>query len=312
MKDAFKDVVLFIVPRILGLGNRVSGDKTYGCFDRYFWHYNLIDFPNARFQEAALFLSLLYKEDFEGNVYHRNPKVLSWISGSLKFWTQIQHKNGSFDEAYPNEYSFVATAFTTYAATESKLVGKGDIDIDLDSYVKKAGDWLLKYTNRDVANQIAGSIAALYNLYLLSGSQKYKIGCDKKIEEILSLQDKDGFFYEYGGFDIGYLTIALSYLADYYKKSNDKRLKRPLLDALNFVRKHVRDDGTFDCSKTSRKTQYLYPYGVAILGGQDVIDKCIVGLKNNKLLNPLWLDDRFCIPMAVDYLKTYIFLKRGK
>jgi len=37
-----------------------------------------------------------------------------------------------------------------------------------------------------------------------------------------------------------------------------------------------------------------------------IIKEHINGLKNNKILNPSWMDDRYVIPITTDYLQTYL------
>ena len=41
-------------------------------------------------------------------------------------------------------------------------------------------------------------------------------GLNKKLERILQLQSEEGWFPEYGGADIGYLSVSLDMLAEYY------------------------------------------------------------------------------------------------
>jgi hypothetical protein len=117
--DIYRRIALSQVPRILSLGDRDNSSKTFGCFDRYYWHYRLLDFPNARFQESALLFALLYRNSFEGNVFYNRQALYQWAMGAIEFWARIQRGDGSFDEVYPNEHSFVATAFSAYAITES-------------------------------------------------------------------------------------------------------------------------------------------------------------------------------------------------
>ena len=47
---------------------------TYGCFDRAYWHYRMIDFPCGMSQEFVLPLALVWSmPDLPGNVYHQDP-----------------------------------------------------------------------------------------------------------------------------------------------------------------------------------------------------------------------------------------------
>lgn len=304
--EIYKKIALSQVPRIMGLGDREEDSKTFGCFDRYYWHYKILDFANARFQEAALLLALLYFYNFSGNIFYKKEKVKRWLEGCINFWFSIQNRNGSFDEVYPNENSFVATSFSTYAISEAIRITNFSVNEKTQRSLLKAGKWLMNKVNLDVANQVAGSGAALFNLYLLTGEEKFKKGSEEKIDTLLKLQDKSGYFPEYGGFDIGYLSLCLSFLGRYYKTSGDERVVEPSQKAVDFIETMLNEDGSYNCEKSSRRTQYLYPYGLVIFKAEEVLKKHIKGLWLNRIVNPQWMDDRFCLPLTIDYLHSYI------
>ena len=302
MKEVYNDIVLSQIPRILGFGDREPNSKTVGCFDRYYWHYKLIDFPNARFQEASLLLALLYKSDFAGNIYLGKRKIEELAKASISFWDKIQNKDGSFNEIYPNERSFCATSFSTYAITESLLIfGEQQ---KLNSVIK-AGEWLLKNNNKVVSNQIAAASLALYNIYLLTDEMRFKKGAEEKSMALMKNQSSEGFYPEYGGCDIGYHSLTLSCLCKYYFKAKDEKLKLSMKKGLKFLNGLINGNGTFDYSETSRKTQFLYPYAFVVLES-NISEKIYKGLKENKIINPHWLDDRYVIQLTTDYLWTYL------
>src|SRR3989344_966547 len=98
--NTFLEEVLDQVPRLLGQLNRNPSSRSYGSFDRAYWHYRTNDISSCRYQEAVYTLALLYCSKFEGNKYYKDTQVLKWIQSALTFTTSIQHKNGSFDEWY--------------------------------------------------------------------------------------------------------------------------------------------------------------------------------------------------------------------
>jgi hypothetical protein len=306
MMDPFCDLALSQVPRILGLGDRDRRSKTFGCFDRYYWHYRLLDFPNARFQEAALLLALLYGEDFPANIYHGKEKLLEWLQGTVGFWLGIRNGDGSVDEAYPYERSFCATAFSAYAVTESLLL----LDWEAPPTVERTADWLAKNENRTVSNQMAASAIALYNFYLLTGDVKYRSAAQDKVEALLQSQGETGCFPEYGGYDVGYQSVSLSLLAKYYLKAQDSALLGPMKKAVEFLEGKVGEDGNYDREGTSRRTQFLYPHGLEVMKSE-VIARLLRGLKANRVINPGWLDDRYVIQLTTDYLQTYLEARRA-
>ncbi len=301
----YRDLAISQIPRILGLGDRDCKSETFGCFDRYFWHYGLIDFPNVRFQELSLLLSLLYKNKFEGNIYFQKPKLLSWINAAVDFWFKILNRDGSANESYPFERSFCATSFSTYAATEScLLVGNKDVS----QKIEKTGNWLSSHNNMAVANQVAASILAIYNIYLITKDDKYRQTAENRLNQLLDSQHKEGYFSEYGGFDIGYSTITLSLLAKYYKKNKSQKLRGALIRCDEFLKKYIDDSGGYDSNLGTRKTQFIYPYGLAVLKS-DIINAHIRGLEENKIINPAWMDDRYCIQLTTDFLEAYLEIK---
>ncbi len=286
---------------MLGLIDRETGSPTFGCGDRYYWHYKLIDFPNVRFQEACLPLALLHENRLGDDRYYQNSNIKKWVAGLIDFWFRIQRKNGSFDEAYPHENSFCATSFSAWAVSESMLLMKDICSLK----VGKAGDWLLKNQNVKVANQMAAAALALRNIYELTGDSRYAEGADEKIGLLLSSQTSDGFFPEYGGYDIGYLSVTLSLLAQYGRRSKDKRLTDSLRQAANFLESFLDGNGDFDDSRTSRRTKFIYPSGLRILGSK-AVPALQTGLERNIVLNPAWMDDRYVIPFVTDYLMTHL------
>lgn len=319
MSSIYLESILQEIPRLLGLVDKNPNSPTFGCFDRQYWHYNVVDFPCARFQEAVLTLAILYENDFPGNVYYKNPFIFSLIDGGLNFWVNIQDRDGSFSEWYPNEHSFVATAFTTYAISETLLIfGK-----NLPSYekvlvaLKRAGDWLLNYIDFTACNQVAGAIAGLFNLYLLTNEQKYRNGAIEKLSQLKDRQDSEGWFPEYGGPDIGYLSLAVDYLSKYYEKSKDLTARQMIDKALEFLVYFVHPNRTFGGEYGSRNTKYIIPSGIEYASKWNKCARVIASilreaLKNRQTVGPYNLDDRYLSYIGYTYLQAYINLYLGE
>jgi len=316
--ERLKDIVLQVTPRILGFINRDRTSKTYGCCDRYFWHYKLHDIANARFQETCLLLTLLYQHDFEGNIFYKKRKVLDWIFAIIRFWSAKLNKDGSAVEVYPFEKSSCATAFSTLAILEAfEILLNGDdpereecfqfIEThNLKKTLDKTGTWIARSVNYDVANQ---TIAAALGLKLMAGLLKnsyFERESEKVLNHLKADFQKCGYFLEYGGFDMGYLSISNSCFAWYCRHMNNNDELKTIISRINDKIKNEIDAlGNYDYSQTSRNTQFLYLYGFTI-NGDDVIQKVLTGIAANKVLTPLWMDDRYCIALAIDYLKTYL------
>lgn len=304
MPRIYRDKSLMQVPRILGFIDRNEFSKTYGCADRYYWHYKFHDFSNARFQEVALLLSLLYKFNFDGNQFFSNEKILNWAKAAIKFWADIRNSDGSVNEAYPFERSFCATSLSTYAVTEALIV----LSLNERLQLEKTGLWLKRNDNIEVSNQMAGAVLSLYNIYLLTNDVEFKYAAEKKAIMLIRNQDEHGYFLEYGGGDIGYQTLTLSLLIKYYHKSQSSFVFEPIKKGIEAVERMISNNGSFDYMHTSRNTQFLYPYCFTIFKSR-VINKHLNGLKKNIILEPGWLDDRYVIHLATDYLQSYLETK---
>lgn len=321
--ERLKDIVLLVVPRMLGFIDRSSESETYGCCDRYYWHYKLHDLPNARFQEICLLLTILHETDFEGNIYYKRQRVLEWIFASISFWLRRSNKDGSSSEVYPYERSFCATSFSAFAASESLLLLQGsDESIREKTYsfiednkvkakLEETAAWILRNFNREVANQMAAAIISLHNISLLTDNLLFRKISDEKYREIKADFEGYGFCPEYGGFDIGYQSITNSCLALYGNKLHDREdIRNIVAAACDTLNKRVDAFGNYDSTTTSRKTQFLYPYGFSYVESP-VMDKMLNGLGLNKIISPLWMDDRYCIALTIDYLQTYVDYKKG-
>ncbi|MBM3245648.1 MAG: hypothetical protein FJZ15_07670, partial [Candidatus Omnitrophica bacterium] len=193
--DIFLNIALSQIPRILGFLNNDSSSKTYGCFDRCYWHYKTIDFPNSRFQEASLSLALAYSINTSENRFYNSALIRKWSLAGVNYWGRSRHKDGSTDENYPFERHFCSTAFSLFAVTQTLLLLEEGAEFNLGN----TGKFLIRYNNCDVANQMACAASALNNLYLLTGEDKYLAGSERKLKLLLDMQREEGYFMEYGG-----------------------------------------------------------------------------------------------------------------
>lgn len=313
-KEIYFESIISQIPRLLGLLNRNIGSLTYGCFDRQYWHYRIVDFPCARYQEAVLALALLYKLNHSKNLYFKNPNILEWINAAVEFWSKIQEKDGSFNEWYPHEKTFVATSFSTYAISETALIMEDKLIKEyrfILDVLKRAADWLSPMIEEKVLNQTCGAVAALYNIYLLTGEHKYLVATQKKLDFLEKKQDLEGWLTEYGGLDMGYLSLAIDYLTKYYEKSKDETVFRILKKAILIIHSFIHSDYTFGGSFTSRNTEYFIPSGFEIMAKYLLESKDIAiivrdAIAKEKTVIPAFLDDRYLAYMGYTYLQAFI------
>ncbi len=305
-ENVFQSIALSQVPRILGFIDADEQSKTVGCCDRHYWHYKTSDVTNARFQEAALTLASVYSLNYPDNPYFKSPKLKPLILSIVDYWNACVHRDGSVDESYPQEHHFCATALSLFSITESLLL-IGAIPVDDFSRTIK---YLSKHDHPAVGNQTAGAALTLYNIYLLTQRDLARKASEEKLDCLLKRQTNEGYFSEYDGFDLGYNSITLSFLAALYKKTGRDDIKKAALRVVDFMVPQINEHGYYSPKGMSRNTQFLYPFGFAVFA-PEILKRLENGLRQGRVLNPLWLDDRYCIPLTNDYLLTALHMKLG-
>lgn len=309
-RKIYSDVVIKQIPRLLGYINTNKNSRNYGCFDRNFWHYKFVDFPCARLQEMSLTLALLFKRNYPGNLFFKNDEIRDLSIGGIVFWTGIQNNDGSFNEWYPNEHSFVATVFSLYAISEAYKLLKPFISPkkrnEIEFAIANSGKWLTKHDEKTVSNQQACAVCALYNAYLVTKNKKFLRNVNKKFKILLKLQSSEGWFPEYGGPDIGYFSILIDYLAKYYKLSKNRRIIKNVDLAIDFLKFFVHPDFTIGGEYGSRNTEYIFPHGLEVFSFVNTDAKKIANavLENLKKFG-LKLDDRYLFYHSYNFLQAY-------
>lgn len=263
--EIYRKAVLAEAPRVLSLMDREPSSPTLGCCDRVYWAWKFVDFPGARFQEALCVLGFLYSTEFERNTYFHNAKLLEWIGHGLRYWSSIQYKDGSFDEAYPFERSLAATAFTTFYVGEAlSFVGDSlppTIKAAAREAMERAGVWLCQNdeTHGFLSNHLAAAAAALSHVHRVSGDERFADRSRYFLGRILARQSPEGWYDEYGGADPGYQTHGSFYLARCLQLAPDNELAESLGRAMAFLADFVHPDGSIGGEYASRNTQTYYP-----------------------------------------------------
>ena len=273
LRNTYAEKGLEQIPRLLSLQDRNPLSPTYGCFKRTYWLDKTVDFPDALPQFGVLSLALVYTQDMPGNFYKNQPKMLEWILAGMRFWTKIQHNDGSFDEFYPNERGWTGpTGFLLYAMLKSYMLldERGEFPEDFkEEFFKtcgKAADYIIKYDEHGVlANHHAMGVLPVYYAYHVMGDQRFLDGYEKKLEEFLTFHTKEGWSLEYDGADIGYLSATVSFLGKVYKLNKDERLLKVMKESTEFLSHFVYPNGFYAGSMGSRNTLHFYSHGVELL-----------------------------------------------
>lgn len=299
--DAALSSINGVAPWLLSCLDRNPSSPSYGSFDRAFWYYKTErEFPAATYQMLSLALTCQFLD--KSSQLHAQPAVLEWISASLENWARIQRGDGSFDEWLPYEQSHIATAFSLFTVTESLLVLRDnghDVKISplLMRALTRAGDWLNTNVDYVVLNHTAGAVAALHNLYLLTGNESYRAGSRHSLSVLASKQSKEGWFSEYGGADPGYTTVSIDYLGKYLARGGSSQAAGMAESAIGFLVDVQHPDGTLGGCYGSRNTRYMFPDGLLALchipGARTLLQGWAQSLRSGQNLGLLALDDRY-------------------
>ena len=273
----YADAILAEAPRILSLMDREAMSPTAGCGDRTYWAWKFVDFPASRLQESLCVLAFLYSTPLPGSPYHRNGKLLEWIVRGFRFWSEIQHADGSFDEAYPFERSLAATAFTSFYVGEAlELIGRdlpaSTLATTRDT-LSRAGAWLAANdeTHGFLSNHLAAAAGALAHAFRQTGERRFQERSAYFIARILRRQSPEGWYEEYGGPDPGYQTHGSFYMARCWQLGGepDGPLVESLIRAARFLAHFVHPDGSLGGEYGSRNTQTYYPAAYEMLAHRD-------------------------------------------
>ncbi len=267
MDISIREQSILACRRLLSQLNRDPATPTYGCFDRRYWAWKLVDFPEATFQRNVHPLCWFMDQPEAAD----SDNLVEFIKAGLLYTIDIQHKDGSFDQAYPYEHSYGATAFllpdliTVYQRIKDGLLP--DERIFIENRLMRSADFLHKAAELHgfIANHLAGAALALLKSSQLFGEKKYKSASNTLVDRIIENQSDEGWFQEYNGADPGYQTLCMYYLAQIFKIEHSEKLRNALERSLQFLQFFIHPDGTFSGEYGSRRTEVYYPGGIAIL-----------------------------------------------
>jgi len=307
-KDLFAREALAQIPKILTLCDRNPHSPTYGCFDRNFWHYKIIDFPSGMSQEFVLPLALAYETDLADNPFYRQAAVRDWVEAGMVYAAKSAHRDGSCDDYFPFERAGGAAAFSLLAFVESyRRLGLQNERI-LRFLVRRA-DWLAHHQESgQLTNHQALIGLGLELLSRLLNTSQWDRAKALRIEKVLSWQNAEGWFQEYEGCDPGYHTLTISCLAWLYRLTPDPRLKESLEQAVALAAHFVHPDGSFGGEYTSRNTYNYFPYGFELAGqwlpaALSINDRFLHGLAAGKA--PCYADDHIIGHHTWNYLLAW-------
>ncbi len=335
LRHIYAEKALSQIPRLLTLQDRNPFSPTYGCFKRTYWLDKTVDFPDALPQFGVLSLALAYAFPFSSNphpyplpskgegitrnIYYQQPKIREWILAGMKFWAQIQHRDGSFDEFYPNEHGWTGpTGFLLYAMLKSYMILEERQEFPADfrdqffTACRKAADYIVRWDEHGVlANHHAMAVLPVHYAFQVLQEERFREGYEKKLKEFLSFCNPEGWSLEYDGADIGYLSATVSFLGKVWKINRDPRLKEVMEKGVEFLSYFVYPNGFYAGSMGSRNTLHFYPHGCELLAptmplAGRVADAMLESLRDGKIVPAEIMDDRYFLYRIPEHMESYI------
>jgi len=307
-RELFAEAALSQIPKILTLLDRNPHSPTYGCFDRNFWHYRIIDFPSGMSQEFVLPLALAYQLDIPGNRFHQQQALRDWVEAGIAYAARSAHPDGSCDDYFPYERASGAAAFSLVACVESYRLLGFNSDEALRFFERRADALAAQHESGRLSNHHALIALGLELTGRLLETDQWKNARDERIEQVLSWQDPEGWFHEYEGCDPGYHTLTLSSLAHLYDLTGDQRLKQPIARAVEIAAELIHPDGSFGGEYGSRNTYNFFPHGFELAGrwipeALAVNDRFLNGLANGR--EATFSDDHIIGHHTWNYLQAW-------
>lgn len=254
----FEKILATQFPRLLTQVCRDPNAPFYGCFDRNWWHYRIRDFASVMLQQGGYTLFQYAKLDAYKSF---QPELEAIARAAASFWNGRATKRGAFEEYYPWERGYPPLAFSTLSM--AKLVLEGAVDSEeILPGLKKAATQLQKRFESQAGNQQVAGLAALAVIKKVRPDLVQEEKYLQLKEKTLSLQHSEGWYAEYDGPDLGYLSVTLDCLWDLFDVTHDQDYLQSATRALDFMHGFITRRYHGAGMHNARNTDYIVPYGI--------------------------------------------------
>jgi hypothetical protein len=307
-RDLFATVALAQIPKILTLLDRNPHSPTYGCFDRNFWQYKIIDFPSGMSQEFVYPLALAYHTNLEINAFYQQQVLKDWVEAGINYASISSHSDGSCDDYFPFERAGGAAAFSLLACLESYQLMQLKNSQFLDFFAKRA-NWLAHHhESGQLTNHQALIVLCLERLSQMLNTSQWDKQKSLRLERVIDWQNEEGWFQEYEGCDPGYHTLTIYCLSQIYQIRPDPRLKEVLEKAVKLASYFIHPDGSYGGEYASRNTYNFFPAGFEFVGtwlpeALTINEQFLKGISQG--LEPCYADDHIIGHHTWNYLLAW-------
>ena len=266
MSNPYIPIIHRNLPRLLGQINQDPTDPYFGCADRQFWAWKLIDFSNATSQASVHGLALLRANNMLPDDLS-SQACFELIIAMITVIPKLSDRHGGLAESFPNESSFCVTALVlsnvlgTLSLIEDELSKEQALKVrsicsSMAEFLKKQDEY-----HGLISNHLATAALALYRWFKKTGDLAAKNRCEMWVARIRKHANMhEGWMSEYGTADAGYQSWALTELVQLNQEGfNCEDL---IHSGYNFISCFAMPDGSFGNAVGGRLTRFLFPGGV--------------------------------------------------
>ena len=256
-QNALRSFAARLLPRILTQIARDVQVPLSGSCDRNYWHYKIRDFSSSILQQAG------YSVWSATGIVDYPAESLARIGAeSCRFWNRRAQMFRAFEEYYPWESGYPPVAFSTLAVAKMTAAGLVTRE-ELSAGIKVAARQLVERFEPKATNQQVAGMAALCWVRKLYSEFVTAEELESVVVRSLACQQDEGWYMEYGGPDLGYLSVTMDCLWDAFDATGDRRFVDSAARALDFIAQFVLLSPRGIGMHNARNTDYIVPYGIA-------------------------------------------------
>ena len=277
LKSIARERLAASLPRVLSLLDKNPLSATYGCLDRKYWQYKIIDFPSGMQQELARVLAWAWAAP--ESPWHGLARMREYAQAAVRFHARMIHPDGSLDDYFPYERALGATGYALAALADACRLLQWTPDAPTRKALLRSARFIVQHTETGLlSNHHAIAVYALAAIGTLCDSPEPLREARRKAAQLAALQHEEGWFPEYEGCDLGYQTVTLEFMARAALIDSALAPDDAVGRLLRFLRAFAHPDGSFGGEYGSRNTYNFYPGGFALCAGRFTEAREMLGL----------------------------------
>lgn len=293
--------------RLLSSLDRRKFSKSYGCFDKDFWHFKTKSFPSAARQQGIHALALALKFDEQKNDSQQSQYLLECLEAGISYLQSIQKSDGSFDEWYINERGWAGPcAYLLHSLCRTYHLVGNSLSPQASNSIKFIVDKIITHLSKSdepevIANHIAIVAASVFEASRLFHNPIYEQLYLKMKAYFFKYVDDEGWALEYDGVDLAYMSASISFLSFIHELNQDSEIEEFSKKSLGLFQYFIDQDGLIFGTIGSRNTQTHFYRGIEYWSQYDPIASLISEkYRGVNDIGPLEQDDHYFIYRVCD------------